>query len=302
MILFLVYDQNYIFFPYIQRKTIVVKSMWKDKMQYCIWTKIFRKLRLPVELWGSFFLGDWIENLSKYDKIIIFDSVYEPMIGRFLKRKNANAYIYMWDGKNRERLSQRQIFPVLSFNPRDVENGMLFQTSFYCREILEKITCTNEYDIFYCGRIKRRREVIRKYCLFFMNCGFSTNFHIVADEKEELADGITVYTEELSYYENLIETGKSKAILNIVDRDEYGAVTQRCLEALYLGKKLITNDTEIINVDFYHKNNVYILKENYDEAEEKKALENFLLSEYVMPPQEILSKYDINNAVFGKDS
>lgn len=302
MTLFLVYDQDYIFFPYIQSKTIVVKSMWKDKMQYCFWTKICRKLRLPIELWGRFFLGDWLKHISKYDKVIIFDSVYEPMIGGFLKRKNINAYIYMWDGKNRARLSQRQIFPVLSFNPKDVENGMLFQTSFYCREALEKIPCTCEYDIFYCGRIKRRREVIRKYCLFFVNCGFATNFHVVADTKEEWDDGVTVYTEELSYYENLIEAGKSKAILNIVDRDEFGTITPRCLEALYLGKKLITNDTEISKADFYRENNIYILKEDFNEEEEKKAIESFLLSEYVMPSQEILAKYDINYAVFGKDS
>ena len=299
MILFLVYDKRYIFFPYIKRRTLVVKDMWKPGKQYCFWTKVCRKLRLPVEFWGKFFLGDWTDKLDQYDQIIIFDAVYEPMIGRYLKRKGANAYIYMWDGKNRFRLSVEQIFPVLSFNPRDTENGMLFQRSFYCREVLEKIECTNQYDIFYCGRIKRRWDVIRKYCLFFKNYGFSTNFHIVSDSGREKEEGIEVFTKELSYYENLLGVSSSRAILNIVDPDEFGAITQRCLEALYLQKKLITNDTQICETDLYHKNNVYILAEDFCEGEEKKAIEEFLRIEYVPPSQEILEKYDINYAVFG---
>lgn len=299
MILFLVYDKNYIYFPNIKRKTLVVKDMWKPGKQYCFWSKICRKLRLPLSLWGRFFLGEWIGESDQYEQIIIFDAVYEPMIGRYLKQKGANAYIYMWDGKNRSRLSGKQIFPVLSFNPRDTENGMLFQRSFYCREILEKIDCTNQYDVFYCGRIKRRWEVIRKYCLFFINCGLSVNFHIVSDSGTEEEEGIPVFTKELSYYENLLGVGSSRAILNIVDPDEFGAVTQRCLEALYLRKKLITNDTQICETDLYHKNNVYILKEDFDEEEEKKAIKEFLQAEYVPPTPELQAEYDINYAVFG---
>lgn len=299
MILFLVYDKNYIYFPDIKRKTLVVKDMWKPGKQYCFWSKVCRKLRLPLSLWGRFFMGEWVGELDQYEQIIVFDAVYEPMIGRYLKQKGMNAYIYMWDGKNRSRLSGKQIFPVLSFNPRDTENGMLFQRSFYCREILEKIDCTNQYDVFYCGRVKRRWEVIRKYCLFFKSCGFSVNFHVVSDSGKEEEEGIPVFTKELSYYENLLGVSTSRAVLNIVDPDEFGAVTQRCLEALYLQKKLITNDTQICETDLYHRNNVYILKENFDEEEEKKAIKEFLQAEYVPPAQELLAEYDINFAVFG---
>lgn len=300
MILFLVYDSKYTFFPYIRRKDIVVKDMWKPGMQYGFITKVCRKLKLPAGLWGRFLLGDWVGNLKEYNQVIIFDSVYEPVIGKYLKKKNVNAYIYMWDGKNRERLSKEQIYPVLSFNPKDAGNGMTFQTSFYSREIFEKIHCTCEYDIFYCGRAKKRSETIKKYYLFFKSSGLNINFHIVTDNKEEWGNGIELYTDELSYYENLIEAGKAKAILNIVDENEFGAITLRCLEALYLGKKLITNDTEIYNSDLYNENNVYILKDDFSEEESRK-LKNFLELEFVPPSQEVLSKYDINCAVFGKD-
>ncbi|MCM1262422.1 MAG: hypothetical protein NC313_06840 [Butyrivibrio sp.] len=301
MILFLVYDSKYLFFPYIERKDIAVKDMWKRGMQYCFLSKLCRKLKLPVELWGRFLLEDWIGNLKEYDRVIIFDAVYEPIIGSFLKRKGINAYIYMWDGKNRERLSQKQIYPVLSFNPKDTKNGMKFQTSFYCREILKNIQCTDMYDIFYCGRAKRRSEAIKKYYLFFKNCGLNVNFHIVTDSKEDWGYGIELYTDELSYYENLVEAGQAKAILNIVDCDEFGAITPRCLEALYLGKKLITNDTEICKSDLYNENNVYILGDNPAGEEEKRKIKNFLALEYVTPSQELLLKYDINYTVFGED-
>lgn len=299
-VLFLVYDRNYAYFPAVDENIVTVENMWKQrKYQYCFWTKVLRKLKIPVDIWGKRFLGPWVNRIKEYQQVVIFDAVYEPMFGRWLKNKKVEGYIYMWDGKNRQRLSGEQLLPVLSFNPRDEKNGMIFQQTFFCKEILRGIEHSEKYDIYYCGRVKKRTDVILKYCTFFVKQGFSTCFHIVSGRDEKREEGIVFYEKELSYHENLVFAGQSKAILNIVDEEEFGTVTLRCLEALYLGKKLITNDTQIKNADFYNKNNIFILQSVDCEGEQGKELREFLDKEYETPPQSILEKYDIKNVKFG---
>ena len=299
-VLFLVYDRNYAYFPAVDESIVVVENMWKQrKYQYCFWTKVLRKLRVPVGIWGKRFLGSWVSRIKEYQQVIIFDAVYEPMIGRWLQRKKIEGYIYMWDGKNRQRLSGEQLLPVLSFNPQDERNGMIFQHTFFCKEILRDIEQSEKYDIYYCGRVKRRTDMILRYCTFFIKQGFFTCFHIVSGRDEKREDGIVFYEKELSYHENLVFAGQSKAILNIVDEEEFGTVTLRCLEALYLGKKLITNDIKIKNADFYNKNNIFVLQSEICEEEQGKELREFLDKEYEMPPQSIFEKYDIKNVKFG---
>lgn len=39
------------------------------------------------------------------------------------------------------------------------------------------------------------------------------------------------------------------------------ALTERCFNAMYLGKKLITTNKDIVNYDFYSENNIYVYNE-----------------------------------------
>lgn len=298
--LLLVYDKNYIYFPAFQSDKIEIETLWKNrKYQYCFWTKVFRKLRIPTGLWFPFFGGSWIRRLNEFEKIVVFDAVYEPVIGKWLKKFNIPTFIYMWDGKNRERLSGKQLFPVLSFNPKDKELGMIYQQGFYYKDYLKDIPRSEEFDVFYCGRLKNRSEQVKRVCEFLVSGGFSTCFHIVADEKVDWGNNITIQTKELTYRENVELSARSKAILNIVNPGELGTITLRCLEAMYLEKKLITNDKEIRQLDFYNPNNIFILDEELDYELQLEQLRNFMNVPYQKQPQYILDKYDMNNANFG---
>ncbi len=295
--LFLVYDKDYTFFPYIKDDTVVVESLWKKRShQFCFWAKVFRKLHVPLEIWGRVFFSHWMKSVDEYSKILVFDAVYEPLIGEWMKRKKLNASVYMWDGKNRQRLSGKQALEVLSFNPSDAEKGMKFQKSFYCEDALKGLDVENQYDVFYCGRIKRRKKSIDKYCGLLKKAGLKTCFHIVSGEIEQ-NDVYTTFLEELDYAACLQYSAKSRAILNIVDEEEYGAITLRCLEAMYLGKKLITNDTEIRYVDFYNENNILVLTDDMSEEEQIEAIKEFMKKENEPVPMEIQQSYSIHSFV-----
>lgn len=298
--LLLVYEKNYIFFPTFQSDTIQIEALWKSRRyQYCFWTKVFRKLRIPTGLWFPFFGGNWIKQMDSFGKVIVFDAAYEPIIGKWLKKFNIPIYIYMWDGKNRERLSGKQLFPVLSFNPKDEKLGMIYQQSFYYRDYVKEIPRSEEYDFFYCGRLKNRTEEVKKICTFLIDRGFSVYFHIVSDKETDWDGKIRIRTDELTYRENIEFSAKSKAILNIVNPDEKGTITLRCLEAMYLEKKLVTNDAEIRNLDFYNENNIFVLDEQMDLETQFVQLKEFMTVPYQRLSQEILDKYDMNNVNFG---
>lgn len=300
--LFLVYDKNYIYFPEFHCEKIELDTMWKDeKYQYCFLTKVFRKLHIPCAVWFPFFAGEWIKKLDNIDKIVIFDAVYEPCIGHWIKKKKRPTYIYMWDGKNRERLSGKQIFPVLSFNPKDTARGMLYQQGYYYKDYVRDVKCSEQYDVFYCARLKNREEQIRKICTFFNDNGFSTYFHLVADQEDCWDGKIKIQTKELSYRENIMLSAKSRAILNIVNQEEKGTITLRCLEAMYLKKKLITNDTEVKKFDFFNENNIFIIDDDKNCETQLEELRKFMGLPYYELPQKILDQYDMNNAVFGEE-
>ena len=82
---------------------------------------------------------------------------------------------------------------------------------------------------------------------------------------------------------------QSRAILDIVQKGQHG-LTWRPMEAMCFRKKLITNDPEIEGYSFYRKENIFVLgKRGLDE------LPQFISSDYVPVPQDILDEYMVDN-------
>lgn len=59
----------------------------------------------------------------------------------------------------------------------------------------------------------------------------------------------------ISYKKILTEEMKSRCIIDIVKEGQEG-LTLRVLEALFLNKKLLTNNQKVKELDFYHPNNI----------------------------------------------
>ena len=95
--------------------------------------------------------------------------------------------------------------------------------------------------------------------------------------------------EGISYDENLQIIKRSKCIIDIYQKHQLG-LTRRPLEALFYNKKLITNNQDIVNYDFYNPNNIYILKQiNIID------ILNFMDKKREEIPHEIKEQYDIRN-------
>ena len=95
--------------------------------------------------------------------------------------------------------------------------------------------------------------------------------------------------EEMPYIEIIENILKSKCIIDINQKGQSG-LSLRPLEALFFNKKLLTNNKNIFQSDFYHPSNIFIL--GMDNLE---RISKFMTEDNVKLPDSIINKYEINN-------
>ena len=90
----------------------------------------------------------------------------------------------------------------------------------------------------------------------------------------------------MSYDKYLELLSESNCILDYNEKGQSG-LTLRPMEALFLEKKLITNNKDIKNYDFYNPSNIFILGENNIED-----IKEFINKPYEKVEQKIIDYYD----------
>ena len=117
-------------------------------------------------------------------------------------------------------------FKMATFDRQDSINyNMAYFPQFY-RFNKRNISSKIEYDFFFCGRDKGRRNIIDKYKYLFSKIG-TCKFVIVETN---------CTTDALGYFEYIKQIEKSRVICEVVQNGQTG-LTIRALEALFLEKK-----------------------------------------------------------------
>lgn len=96
----------------------------------------------------------------------------------------------------------------------------------------------------------------------------------------------------LGYEEYLTQLRRCSLILDITQAGQM-APTMRVMEAIYLSKKLITNNRSLSSYDFYTENNIFILPDEYDDSLPDQ-LKEFLERPFLPYSPEIHKKYGCN--------
>lgn len=210
--------------------------------------------------------------------LIVFDSISKHFL-RWLKKHNKNTRIVLWYWN-----------PVfLTLNPDDVPSGiekwsysrtdceqygMKFNTQFcfdnYTKQLLDMPV---EYDLFFLGRDKGRAKLIDELKNISKSKGLKSEFFIIEKGAYQ------------PYSEVLVRTAKSKCLLDICVKDDVG-MSLRALEALFLNKKVITNNKMYVYEKFYNKQNVFIL-----DVDDINGLSEFINSSFEPISKEIKEEY-----------
>ena len=261
-----------------------IDNIYNKYNRKTIFFKIIKKFKLSAI---KIYLGSWKRNIGEYNKIIIFDNGYVKAVSKYIKKKNKNCEIilYLWNdirNLSKQILDNPYVDKIFTYNQKDATRyGLTYNSQFYIDiSTLPVNECKESNNtVVFVGKDKNRKNTILELKHNLENDGIETDFNIIENESDYI-----------SYDEYLNKVMHSKCILDIVSDKENSGFSLRVLEALFLKKKLITNNINVKNADFYNENNIYIL----DEIKCNKIKE-FLEKPYANIEQKIVDNYRFEN-------
>ena len=146
-------------------------------------------------------------------------------------------------------------------------------------------------DVFYIGVDKHRTSTLERLKDEFDREHISYDIHIKKDKHSVVSPKLASCYEDrlIPYEETLAMVSRSKCILEILQRSQAG-MTLRTLEAVFLGKKLITNNKDIVHTPIYSPNNIYVIDNN-----EPRSIKEFLDTPMTPIPSSIIGSYDVEH-------
>jgi hypothetical protein len=221
----------------------------------------------------------WInipQNINDYELIIVGDQ--NPDFLKYIEKKVTNRttklVLYYWNPlKNKQPFAVSKRWEAWSFDKNDCEKYALkYNPAPYFMSKIEEHKIV--YDTIFVGFDKGRELIVRKLEEDLEKQGLKTYFKIIHNDKERL-----------SYNEILTLIAQSKAIVEIVQEGQSG-ITQRAMESVFLDKKLITNNINIKNYDFYNSENIFIWNKN-----NTAQIAKFIHSPYKKVDENIVNQY-----------
>lgn len=290
-VLFLEYSDQDFFAKKMKERSVHVGSYLRN---YYKTVKLFRVLPiLVIQPLISFFFDDWKKHIHEYDVLILPASYYAPKVIRYAKKKNKDIRVIVWYWNSIVFDYDPKFFSHLdcelwSFDRDDCDKyGLKYNSQYYFNDIkLEKED--SKIDVLFIGRDKGRLAKLIELEKKFNLLGLSTYFYITETIKKDNTKGYS-FKKEMDYSETLELIKKSKAILDFT-QDYQAGLTLRPLESLYFGKKLITNNQQIVNHLIYDSENCYILG-----VDDSDKLNDFVNQPFKKAEQDLLSYYDFDS-------
>lgn len=238
-----------------------------------------------------------VVNQEPFYELLFINAPYllsDTMLDFILQRTQTSVCVF-WDSIAKIPMQKDYLnkFDVIySFDPDDCKKYNLRQITnfFFLEDQQEDIKFDVAYLATYDARIGKTKPILEQ--LAAQN--ISTKAQIYVNKKYgsisklpksvEIIRKIVPFTRSSSYYLD------SKAILDIAHPNQKG-LSFRPFEAMGLRKKLITTNADIVNYDFYHPNNIYVVKEVYNFS----LPPDFLTTDYQEVDTELRNKYHIKN-------
>lgn len=250
--------------------------------------------RAPFTWVHDFWIDDWKKNLTTYDNIVVFDNTLTKPFLNYLKKNKAlssKIKIWLWNvpSANLTYLKEN-VDDIYCFDKEySKKNDLKFLEQFHILNLEHSHDNLEKVDFYFIGANKGRQEILEQLAENLEQLKLKYKFEIFGTSN--LSDnykGIVSLKQKIDYYQVLENIKESRVIVEINKKSQSG-LTLRALEALFYGKKLVTNNVNIKSYDFYNDSNIYIL------GEERENLKEFLDREYKPIPLDIVKKFSFNN-------
>lgn len=242
------------------------------------------------------YINQIISN-ENYDIILIIrpDMLAFTTLKR-LKSKTKLMKTYFFDGVYRfpRQIKTIPYFDeIYSFEPDDCkEFGFLPLTNFIYEEILLKENASNlKYGVFNITSYdKKRFLLLSKIATILKKQKLEYKIIVKTNKKIPSNTGIDIIKKSISLDEVQLYLENSICMLDLGVINKHKGLTFRIFEAIGLHKKIITNNKDIANYDFYNPQNILIIDEK-----NITIPFSFFESKYEPIPDEIYQKYTLSS-------
>ena len=174
---------------------------------------------------------------------------------------------------------------IWTFDPSDAEKYNFNLNTQFC--ILPE--CVDEEpvnDVYFRCLDKGRYEIVSKIVDCLKNFGYRCDIKVLRDASSPAEDNFGLLVDKEVDYECMLDSiRKSKAVMDISKSGQCG-FTVRMLEGIFYDKKIITDNTSVINEEFYDNRMIFIL-----EKDKLTEIKQFLDGEKIPYPQEVKDYY-----------
>ncbi|MDO4690973.1 MAG: hypothetical protein Q4A58_06745 [Fusobacterium sp.] len=283
-----------------------------DRSERSFFYKIIKNFRKKI------YTNNFIENLydkeckkfyrkklnnfdCSFDYFFVISREFSKNFIRELKDRmpNIKTILFIWDKLDYSPYKNNyDAFDyIFSFDKKDCEKyGFKFRASYFIdsfREDLIEYT-KRKYDLYYIGQLREKKRLI--YLEKIYKNLKNKNLNLFIKIYNDLKDKSIIITKKLelnkkiSYIENMNKIKNSRVIIDISYKEQKG-LTLRCFEALATQTKIITDNVDIVNYDFYNSNNIFILKSIEDI---KNIPFHFFKEKYHKIDEDIINKYSVD--------
>lgn len=290
----LIYEkpENY-FFPHLGDRVFAPFGVPQPSFRYLIY-KITHLLHLPC---CSLFWGKWKSKIQTAEKVILFDYGYQRGMERYIRHANPDCevYLFFWNKVNRynkKHLRFSDPDAIFSTDPADCKRyGLKYNHIFYPEKLYAPYVSADQNKLFFLGADKGRAPYIAALRSVLQDSGLICDIRILSsvtdsDYRNRFHD---ILTDKGLSYEDYLTQVRSCSVLLDINQEGQSALTMRVMEAIYLSKKLITNNSHILTYDFYDPNNIFVLPK--EKLPTTKEIQSFLDKPFHPYPDHILDSY-----------
>lgn len=275
---------------------------WRQKI-YNFWQKTFRNNReYKLSLRKTHLENetkrvlDYPENYFDYTLVIRPDN-YTLNVVEHLKIISKKLIAYQYDGINRfkdmtEMIDKYDVFSV--FDEEDYQqlnskfNNIHLGHNFYFDVISQPIQ--KNVDLLYIGAEQDNRISILSHIHSLSK--EKNNLFLLHSKQKNKIEGI-LFSKEILPYEDIVKMSATAKIIIDIKYPKHNGLSFRFFEALYLSKKMITDNPYVKKFDFYHPNNILVMDDFMGLT--KESLTTFLEKPYIEVSPEIKEKYSFEN-------
>ncbi len=249
--------------------------------------KIWISLNLPCEhIW-------YRKNVSNLDGIcVVMDAEISVKYLNWLAKQKNNKTLkfFYWNTIEKHRIHYKVVrelgYDIYSFDPKDCERyGLKLNREFYCDSWYNNIrNIQPDCDIVFIGRDKNGR--MKEVQDFVTTCdeNISWTLHFTANKWYQRIWNRD-YSGFLKFGDMLKLEMRGKAILDFA-QDVQSTITCRTYDALVNGRKVITNNSMIMELPYYNPQDIFVIGKD-----DLHGLKAFIDSQFQPIDKELLEEH-----------